>query len=211
MPPMTGNVTELSPQMMVGSRSTTACPCWVCQTSLSGRAAFCHECGAIQPVRSQDPFTRLGLERRFDLDQATLESRYLALSRIFRAERHMAKGPRQKQLAQEQSAAVDEAYAGLRCPARRAATLLGLLGQEVNPEGVADGATQDLLTELNRASDAAEVNRVVFKAVHGVEVAIRDLSAAFRRQSYEQAAVILARLTQFEDIAAQARARRSVA
>ena len=43
-------------------------PCGACGRSVAPRALFCHACGAAQPPRPLDPFTRLGLERRFDID-----------------------------------------------------------------------------------------------------------------------------------------------
>lgn len=199
------NVTELLPGRVAGS---TPCACWVCQTSLSGRAAFCHDCGTIQPSRGLDHFARLGLERRFDVERDVLDGRYTALVRIFKAERLSSKGPRQKQLASDQLSAVEEAYAELRCPVRRATYMLSLLG-EAAVEDVADTGAAELRTELTTAADAAAIDRVAFKASHGVELAIRELSAAFRQQSYADVAIILARLAQLEDIAASARARRS--
>lgn len=200
------NVTELVPGRTAGA---APCACWVCQTPLSARAAFCHDCGTIQPNRGLDHFTRLGLERRFDVGRDTLDGRYTALMRILKAERLSAKGPRQKQLASDQLSAVEEAYAELCCPVRRATYMLSLMGEAVAEEAQADAVATELNSELATAADAAAIDRVAFKASHGVELAIRELSAAFRQQSYGEVAIILARLAQLEDIAASARARRS--
>jgi len=205
---LNGNVTELAPRVSAGVQVAVNCACWMCQTTLSTRAAFCHDCGTIQPSRQMDHFTRLGLDRRFDVDRDVMADRYTALSRIFQAERFAAKGPRQKQLASDQIAALEEAYAELRCPVRRAQYLLSL--HDAVSEETAEGTeTIELRQELATAADAAAIDRVAFKARHGVEVAIRELSGAFRQQSYNLVAVILARLAQFEDIAASARTRRS--
>lgn len=206
---MSGNVTEFAPRVSASSHVAPSCACWICQTSLSARAAFCHDCGTIQPNRQIDHFTRLGLERRFDLNREILTDRYTALVRIFQAERFAAKGPRQKQLASDHLAAVEEAYTDLRCPVRRARYLLGQTDEISDDLPVEDRETLSLREELTSAADAAAIDRVAFKASHGVEIAIRELSAAFRRQSYAEAAGVLARLAEFEDIAASARARRS--
>lgn len=205
-----GNVTEFAPRVAgMSGQLTATCACWICQTSLSARAAFCHECGTIQSSRQVDHFTRLGLERRFDLERHVLDERYAALSRVFQAERFAAKSPRQKQLAADHSSAVEEAYAELRCPVRRAHYLLGLTGDVTETAPDANGEAQELQAELAMAADAPAIDRVAFKARHAVEVAIRNLSAAFRQNSYASAALVLASLAQFEDIAASARARRS--
>lgn len=206
---LNGNVTELAPRVSAGAPVAVNCACWVCQSSLSTRAAFCHDCGTIQPNRQMDHFTRLGLDRRFDVDREVVAARYTALSRIFQAERFAAKGPRQKQLASDQINALEEAYADLRCPVRRAQYLLCLHNAPSDLAEDEAGETLELRGELATAADAAAIDRVAFKARHGVEVAIRELSGAFRQQSYTEVAVILARLAQFEDIAASARARRS--
>lgn len=205
-----GNVTDLASRASLGAHATlTTCPCWICQTNLSARAAFCHDCGTIQPVRDVDHFTRLGLDRRFDVDRDLMEGRYTALSRIYQAERFAAKGPRQKQLANDHLSAVQEAYSELRCPIRRAQYLLTLMDEPQASTGQTGEDIADLRAELASAADKAAIERVAFKAVHGVELAIRELSAAFRQQSFTEVAVILARLAQLEDIAASARASRS--
>lgn len=206
---ISGNVTQLAPRSTISGHASPNAACWICQTSLSARAAFCHDCGTIQSVRNVDHFTRLGLEVRFDVDRELLELRYTALARIYQAERFGAKGPRQRQLATEHFTAVEEAYADLRCPVRRAQYLLSLLDGAPAGEPKADSETVVLRDELTIAADAPAIDRVAFKASHGMEVAIRELSAAFRQQSYDEAAVVLARLAEFEDIAASARARRN--
>jgi len=202
-----GNVTELAPRTSGQMSGSSAC--WICQANLSARAAFCHDCGTIQQCRPLDHFTRLGLERRFDVDRDVMADRHTALSRIFQAERFAAKGPRQKQLATDHLAAVDEAYAELRCPVRRARYLLALMDEPMDADMQVGAETAELRAELTSAADAPAIDRVAFKASHGVEVAIREISAAFRQHSYAAVAVVLARLTEFEDIAASARVRRS--
>lgn len=206
-----GNVTEITFHGHNVAALTGHTPCWICQSNLSPRAAFCEECGTIQPVRQQaDHFTRLGLERRYDVDQAQLEGRYLAISRIFQSERLIAKGPRQKQLAFEHSKAAEEAHTTLRDPVRRAQYMLAIM-QEPLPETLQDSALAELRAELETAADSAAIDRVAFKAGHGVELAVRELSASFRQNDYPAAAQALARLQQYETLVAEARARRHAA
>ena len=50
--------------------------CWLCSQPVSQRALFCHHCGTVQPPRVLDPFTRLGLPVRFDVDSAVLERQF---------------------------------------------------------------------------------------------------------------------------------------
>lgn len=201
------NVTELVPHATNGIKISTSCACWVCQTNLSARAAFCHDCGTIQSCRSLDHFTRLGFDRRYDLDHALLASRFEAMRRVFLAERFGAKGPRQQQLASDHLSALEEAFAVLADPVRRAEYVLELVDAEP-AETAPDAGLVDLKLELTGAADAAVIDRVAHKARHGVEVALRELSSSFRTQNYTEAAIVLARLAQLEDIAATARKQR---
>jgi molecular chaperone HscB len=206
-----GNVTDLAPRILGGGQGSSTTACWMCQTGLSCRAAFCHDCGTIQAPRALDHFARLGLDCRFDIDRAQLAGRTQAMARIFEAERFAAKGPRQKQLALEHLAAIEEAHTVLRDPVRRAEYLLTLVeGQGASSPVVANSNDIDVLRgQLKTAADSAAVDKVAFAAGQRVEACIRELSAAFRQQSFTEVAIILARLAQFEDIAASARAQRA--
>ena len=206
-----GNVTELAPRSLAGLSVQATAPCWVCQSTLSTRAAFCHECGTIQAPREVDHFTRFGLDRRFDLDRDQLAGRYEAFRRVFMAERLNGKSPRQKQLASDHLAAVEEAHGILRDPVRRAEYLLTLLDEPAlaDAQQAVETEMSELRGELVGAADTVAIDRVAHKARHGVEVCIRDLSGAFRQQAFADVAIILARLAQLEDIAATARQRRS--
>ena len=73
-------------------------------------------------------FERLGLPRRFALDAQELESNYLMRSRDSHPDFHRMASSAQQRDSQEQSAALNEAYATLRKPFRRAEYLLQLAG-----------------------------------------------------------------------------------
>lgn len=205
-----GNVMDFHPLLRKGDDTTTSCGCWLCQTAMSERAAFCHSCGSIQPVRDMTHFQRLGVDTSFELDHKSLKMHHAALSRIFAADRFSNLGPRQKQMVQDHAAALETAYAVLSDPIKRASYLLSLLDlQDDNGQSLAvDGETFALRRELERAPDMASIDRVAFKARHAIEVELRDLAAAFRTKAYSAVSIILARVGQLEDIAAMARDRR---
>src|SRR5258708_13361349 len=75
-----------------------------------------------------DHFQRLGLPRRFSLDAAELEREYLARSREAHPDNFQLGGPLEQRASLEMSAALNEAYATLRDPFRRAEYLLQLEG-----------------------------------------------------------------------------------
>jgi len=74
------------------------------------------------------PFERLGLPRRFSLDASELERKYLALSRGAHPDFHSDATAEVQAHAEAESAAINEAYATLKDPFRRAEALLKLLG-----------------------------------------------------------------------------------
>ena len=82
---------------------------------------------------SQDYFTLFGLPRRYRLDPATLdklEAAYRALQRRVHPDRYAAAEEKDRRLALQSAARVNEAYRALKDPVRRAQHLLSLHGIE---------------------------------------------------------------------------------
>lgn len=77
---------------------------------------------------TDDFFERLGLPRRFSVDDAELERQYLARSRAAHPDYFESAGTADRRASLETSAALNEAYAVLRDPFRRAEHLLQLEG-----------------------------------------------------------------------------------
>ncbi len=73
-------------------------------------------------------FERLGLPRRFALDAAAIERNYLARSRETHPDYHQQSSVAHQRASMEQSAALNDAYATLKQPFRRAEYLLALEG-----------------------------------------------------------------------------------
>ncbi|BAI72648.1 dnaJ-domain-containing protein [Azospirillum sp. B510] len=197
-------------------------PCGTCGRSVAPRALFCHACGAAQPPRPLDPFTRLGLERRFDIDLEQLAKQHAGFTRAMDPERFAARGPRQQANAKAQTDALQKAYEVLRDPIRRAHALLTLLGGTPAAGGVAENGDEeiaDLATRLVRADDALELDRIGLDLGQRIESCIKYLAPAFRKaqtasapdspSAFDGAARILARLERLESLAAEVRDRRA--
>src|SRR5262245_23938062 len=75
-----------------------------------------------------DYFARLGLPRRFSLNPAETERRYLAHSRELHPDFHQLGSTSQQSASLELTSRLNEAYATLRDPFRRAEYLLRLEG-----------------------------------------------------------------------------------
>jgi molecular chaperone HscB len=73
-------------------------------------------------------FERLALPQRFAVDAAEVERNYLARSRELHPDFHQLAASSEQRASMELSAALNEAYATLRQPFRRAEYLLTLLG-----------------------------------------------------------------------------------
>lgn len=195
-------------------------PCGTCGRSVAPRALFCHACGAAQPPRPLDPFTRLGLERRFDIDLEQLSKQHAGFTRAMDPERFAARGPRQQANAKAQADALHEAYEVLRDPIRRAHALLDLIGG-TPAIGDEDGDEEiaDLAARLARADDVLELDRIGLDLNQRVEACIKYLAPAFRKAQTaaapdtppvsDGAARILARLERLEALAAEVRSRRA--
>src|SRR5439155_21624037 len=74
-------------------------------------------------------FERLGLPARFDVDPAEVERHYLARSRALHPDFHGQATAAEQRASLEMTAALNEAYAVLRDPFRRAEYLLTLYGR----------------------------------------------------------------------------------
>jgi molecular chaperone HscB len=87
-----------------------------------------------------DHFARFGLAPRWQLDRNLLEDRYLERSRVVHPDRHATADAATRRAALEHSAALNEAYAVLRDPVRRAEYLVKLGGVDLDSSDPKTGA-----------------------------------------------------------------------
>lgn len=182
--------------------------CRSCGRPVAPRALFCHSCGAAQPPRPLDPFTRLGLERRFDLDSEALARQYAGFSRALDPQRFAARGARQQENARAQAAALAAAHEVLRDPVSRAYALLDLDGVAPPTDTEDDEEVAELETDVAAAPDAPAIDRLASRIGQRIESCIKYLAIAFRNGQTDKAALLLARLERLEALRAEARARR---
>lgn len=93
-----------------------------------------------------DSFERLGLPRRFSVDPADVERRYLTLSRQSHPDFHGGASDADQAAAIAQTAALNQAYTTLTDPFRRAEYLLSLLGGPT--AGQEKGQDQSFLMQM---------------------------------------------------------------
>jgi molecular chaperone HscB len=145
-----------------------------------------------------DHFARFGLARRWQLDRDALEDRYLEGSRRVHPDRHANADSATRRAALEHSAALNEGYAVLRDPVRRAEYLVKLGGVDLDSsdpktgaphpeqsfliemiehreqlEQVTEQADDDALTQLRDAVET-ELERTLDRAIAALQLGLGD-------------------------------------
>lgn len=191
--------------------------CWSCQGPVAAAALFCHVCGAVQPPREADAFTRLGFEPRFDIDMAELDKRYLGFQRNLHPDRFARKSPRERAIAESQAMSLNEAYETLKDAVRRAQALLtraGIASPVGESRTIEDG---ELLMEameareaLEEAADLDAVKRLAVRAQQEEAGCLEALTAAFAERDWEDAVRQTTRLRYWRKFAEELRGKRAV-
>ncbi len=206
-------------------------PCALCGGPVAARALFCHACGAIQPPRPLDPFARLGLERRFDLDPERLAKQHAGFARVLSPDRFAARSPAEQDSAKAHVRALDAALDTLRDPIRRAHALLALvspgpLAVRIDPDpsdpDLSDSGddSRELAVSLavavatSAGGDRSAVDRIARDLDRRIEACLTYLAPAFRKAQEDPAKAgavlrILVRLERLTRMATEAAAHRS--
>lgn len=188
-------------------------PCWSCKGPVDARALFCHTCGAVQPPRAIDHFTRLALPIAFEIPQADLDRRYFGFQRYLHPDRFATKSAKEKAISQQQAASLNEAYEVLKDPLARAAYLLSLKGKALPGDGqtVNDPVllmeameAREALAEVN---DAAQLKAIADRARADFETAQKRLATAFAENDLDAAHTTTLRLRYLDKFRDELRAR----
>ncbi len=182
--------------------------CWACQKQLSTRALFCNHCGAIQPVRALDHFARLGLDRRIDIDQATLDRQYAVMRKTFDPERFAIHSVTERNYAAKHTQTLAEAYETLRDPVQRGRYWLGLHNLEFEENQATIPLVQEMRLACEQATTAREIDHVAQRASLALEEGIMRLMQSLRQQNWKNANLTLLELDGMEDVLVQARSKR---
>ena len=105
--------------------------CWNCQTEAAGNDV-CPACGRVQPLAAGTTlFAVLGLPRGVEVDLPALERAYRERSLRVHPDRVGKDDGRERRLALERTALLNEAYKTLKSPEARAFYLLKLHGLDL--------------------------------------------------------------------------------
>lgn len=189
--------------------------CWSCKGPVSIKAMFCHTCGAVQPPRHADHFSRLGFQPDFDLDIDLLEKRYLGFQRSVHPDRFAVKPAKERAMAEQQSVSLNEAFETLQDPLQRAAYLLELKGKTASigrDQTIADPALLMEVLEAREALSEAEsvdaVEKLAVKAGADAIQLLSEISKAFAADDLAAANQLTTRLKYLRKFLEETRARR---
>jgi molecular chaperone HscB len=110
----------------------------------------------LRVTAMNDPFEMLGVERRFDLDLATLEKTHRELSRALHPDKYAQAGASERRAVLDKAASVNEAWRTLRDPVRRAEALFSLVGIAVGENNEPKAAPAFLMEVLEEREALAE-------------------------------------------------------
>ncbi len=158
------------------SQHAVVSKCTACRRSMDW-PFFCDHCHSLYPADSLNYFEMLGLEPRYELDQATLRQRYLQASRGVHPDQHGDSGDA---LSMRLSAQLNEAHRVLRDPVLRAEYLLELLGGK--------SATEDKHVPPEVLSTTLMLREEIEEAREADDQAALQACAEQIREYYEQAA-----------------------
>ncbi|MEJ0063935.1 MAG: Fe-S protein assembly co-chaperone HscB [Alphaproteobacteria bacterium] len=182
--------------------------CWFCQKQLSPRALFCNHCGAIQPVRPLDHFARLGIERRIDIDQTTLDRQFAGMQKTLSPDRFAIRTATERTYAAKQLEALTAAYEVLRDPVKRGRYWLTMHNKEFEDAQATIAIVQEMRLQCEQAGSAPEIDRVAHKATQAFEEGITRLMQSLRQQNWQGANETLLELDGMENILSEARQKR---
>ena len=175
-------------------------PCWSCRSLVDGRVPFCHDCGVVQPPKVSDDFRRLGLTPTFNIDPKDLERRYFAFQRTFHPDRFATKSAREKQYSLQHATNLNQAYARLKTPIKRAEVLLETKGVTPADEAVTTSDPELLMEamESREALDAAEKDDKLLElerlARTDIELSEEAMSVAFQAVDFAGVAILINRM-----------------
>ena len=112
-------------------------------------------------MRDKSPFELLGLEVAFAIDKSKLEENYARLRQDLHPDRFVNASPAERRIAEGYSADINEAYAALSDPLRRASCMLSMSGKDPFREEDNAQLPMDFLErqmELREKLDEIETN-----------------------------------------------------
>ncbi|MEW5298439.1 MAG: hypothetical protein WDW36_001563 [Sanguina aurantia] len=178
--------------------------CWGCSAPLPRGNLVCSSCHRVQPVNNQlDYFDVMGMPPgNFDIETATLDTRYKALQWQLHPDLSAHKPASEKAYSAEQSMVVNMAYSVLRTPLSRANYMLTLQGIKAGDNAEGTIMDPELLMEVMDAREEVEATEDVRALRHilngnraSQQVLLAELSRAFAQRQLTEVVTAVTKLT----------------
>ncbi|KAD5508546.1 hypothetical protein R6Q59_030810 [Mikania micrantha] len=186
-----------------GSIDETSC-CWNCKAQ--SPFLICESCGSVQPVdHSVDYFRIFGLERKFDIEDGSLEGMYKNWQKKLHPDLVHTKSKEEREYAAEQSARVIDAYTTLRKPLSRAIYLMRLEGIEVDEEQTVSepellGEIMEIREAVEEAADSQALNKIQSQMEEKLKHWSNFFANAFGRKFFDEALKSIQRMTYYHRV-----------
>lgn len=188
----------LKENVVVANPSMHNSSCWKCGALQEDKLIFCQKCNIVQPPRSVNYFTRLGIEEIiFNIDREMLERRYFTLQQQIHPDFFTSKSKQEQQYAMEHSILLNEAYANLKDPIKRIETLLLLHGIILNEEQGGVKPNNEILMmvmerqeEISQATEQASLTLIINDIMQEERNLITEFSNLYDRQDLNKATQI---------------------
>ncbi|XP_050045958.2 co-chaperone protein HscB [Dermacentor andersoni] len=199
----------LFPPARLAARSSSGA-CWNCSEALTRTDIICRRCESLQEIsHTLNYFEVFDEKAKYDFDASKLQQKFRELQRLLHPDKFATRSKKEQVLSDNLSALVNQAYQTLSKPDKRAKYLLKLSGKDLDSV-VLDAAFLGRMMELNEEVASIEEQHdqksaeEYLKIVHTeMEQVTKQLSAAFEKDSLDQASIELAKLKYLRNVEAK--------
>ncbi|CAD5218940.1 unnamed protein product [Bursaphelenchus okinawaensis] len=175
--------------------------CWNCSEHHDQHKVFCHKCNFIQPLHPNiDFFSYFGLKRKFNVDNVDLKKSFREMQSNVHPDKFGTATDKEKQISEQHSSYLNQAYKTLKSPRERAKYLLRLLSKETKDETTPDFAAE-MFEFIETVEDETD-EKVLRKHSEHVDTEIEQLlikiENAFDKNDPKTARTLLTRLRYYD-------------
>lgn len=181
--------------------------CWQCKAPVTSMEFFCPACNVIQPPSMETTyFDLMSSPKTFDVNTAQLTEKYKELQWKLHPDKFSDVSEKEKQLSEDQSSKVNEAYNTLLKPLSRGIYLLNLFGEQIT-EREATSMDAELLEDIMEqyeeisSSDKNKVKEIETENKVSLEKCIKDISSAFAKGDITTARQEIIKLKYYSNMA----------
>ncbi|CAD5225150.1 unnamed protein product [Bursaphelenchus xylophilus] len=176
--------------------------CWNCSEHHDHHKLFCHKCNVIQPLHPKiDFFSYFGLKRRFKVDDKELKDYFRKLQSHVHPDKFGTASDKEKQISEQHSSYLNQAYKTLSSPRERAKYLLKLLTEENSDDTTTpDFAAEmfEFIEEIEAEEDEKKLRKHSDHVDSEIEQLLIQIENAFDKNEPLTARALLTRLRYFD-------------